>query len=400
MAKPAADSIDVVFSFDTTGSMYPCLTQVRTNIVQTVERLFKEIPNINIGIIAHGDYCDEGRPYVLRSLPLSADKNVIIKFVKEVEATGGGDSPECYELVLNEARRLNWRAGKEKVLVVIGDDVPHPPSYPMNKLKLDWKNELDLLLEAGVHVYGVHALASCRQHSKPFYEEMAKRTEGYYLQLEQFQHITDAVFAICYKQTGDQRVIDFEKEVEKRQGQVPWTERRLFDSLLDRPLTPAPAGYDRYETRSTWRPTPAAKKGPSGAKVNSISDGLVPVPAARFQVLEVKEKTCIEDFAKDNGLKFQRGRGFYEFQKAVDVQDYKEVILQMEDGTMYSGKDARKMIGAPEKGTASITQKHVAEAKTKGVKTVFIQSTSTNRALLANTLFLYEVEDWEVSKAA
>ena len=52
------DTIDIVFSFDTTGSMYPCLTQVRRKVKETVKFLFEEVPNIRIGIITHGDYCD------------------------------------------------------------------------------------------------------------------------------------------------------------------------------------------------------------------------------------------------------------------------------------------------------------------------------------------------------
>jgi hypothetical protein len=49
-------NIEVVFSFDTTGSMYPCLTQVRRKIETTVSRLLNEIEGIRIGIIARGDY--------------------------------------------------------------------------------------------------------------------------------------------------------------------------------------------------------------------------------------------------------------------------------------------------------------------------------------------------------
>ena len=100
MATPA---VEVVFSFDTTGSMYPCLAQVRRNVKNTVTRLFEEIPGIRIGVIAHGDYCDKGSTYVTSHLPLTKDVNAIVKFVETVKPTGGGDAPECYELVLHEA---------------------------------------------------------------------------------------------------------------------------------------------------------------------------------------------------------------------------------------------------------------------------------------------------------
>jgi hypothetical protein len=46
--------IDVVFSFDTTGSMYPCLEEVRTKLQEITKRLVKDIPNIRIALIAHG----------------------------------------------------------------------------------------------------------------------------------------------------------------------------------------------------------------------------------------------------------------------------------------------------------------------------------------------------------
>lgn len=150
------DTIEVVFSFDTTGSMYPCLTQVRRTLKETVTRLFKEIPEIRIGIIAHGDYCDRDSTYVTKLFDLSTNPKAICEFVQSVGATGGGDSEECYELVLKEARtKFSWTAGRTKVVALIGDDVPHPATDRQNTQKIDWRNELGLLLEYGVKVYGV-----------------------------------------------------------------------------------------------------------------------------------------------------------------------------------------------------------------------------------------------------
>ena len=53
-----------LFTFDTTGLTYPCLTQVRRNVEQTVRRLFRDIPGLRVAIIVHGDYCDASRTYV------------------------------------------------------------------------------------------------------------------------------------------------------------------------------------------------------------------------------------------------------------------------------------------------------------------------------------------------
>src|ERR1700742_1649009 len=88
-AHPMIDNaIEVVFSFDTTGSMYPCLTQVRKKIKSTVTRLMKEIPGMRIGVIAHGDYCDAGSTYVTKALDLTDDVEKICRFVERVEPTG------------------------------------------------------------------------------------------------------------------------------------------------------------------------------------------------------------------------------------------------------------------------------------------------------------------------
>ncbi len=144
------NNIEIIFSFDTTGSMYPCLTQVRRNLKSTITRLLDEIPGMRIGIIAHGDYCDAGSTYVTKHLNLSGDVDTICDFVQRVEPTGGGDAPECYELVLHEARSLNWSSSSTKVLVMIGDDIPHAPAQTPQKL--NWRKELDSLTESGITV--------------------------------------------------------------------------------------------------------------------------------------------------------------------------------------------------------------------------------------------------------
>ncbi len=223
-----SNNVEVVFSFDTTGSMYPCLTQVRRKIKSTVTRLAEEIPGIRIGIIAHGDYCDKGSSYVTKALDLTPDADAICKFVENVGPTGGGDAPECYELVLHEARSLSWSPGASKVFVLIGDDVPHPPTYTPSKI--NWRTEVERLGEMGIPVYGVQALN--RKHATPFYTELAQKSGGFHLSLDQFASITDMVLAICYKQSSDERLQQYEREVAK-QGRMNRGLNRIFNTMLE-----------------------------------------------------------------------------------------------------------------------------------------------------------------------
>ena len=362
------EPIDVVFSFDTTGSMYPCLSQVRNVVSSTVKQLFKDIPGLRVGIVAHGDYCDAppNGPYVVKMLDLCDDQKEITNFVNKVEPTYGGDFPECYELVLAEARRLSWSAGKQKVLVMIGDATPHLPSYHQNTRNLDWRNEIALLREAGVHVYGVQALN--RSSSTSFYKEIAKGSGGLHLNLNQFRHVTDLIMAICYKQQSPEALTQYQDLVQSA-GRMNRDVAQIFGVLSGKTV-----------------------------KVDFGKTGdLKPVLPGRFQIFRVEEDAAIKAFCTAMGAVFKQGRGFYEFTKTVTVQENKEVVLEhRKSGDLFTGEAARNMIGLPYGTRGRVNPK---DSKLSDY-VVFIQSTSNNRKLLAGTRFLYEVSDWDVAEAA
>jgi hypothetical protein len=350
-----ASNVEVVFSFDTTGSMYPCLTQVRRKIKETVTRLMNEIPLIRIGIIAHGDYCDEHSTYVTKKLNLCGDVNAICHFVQNVKATCGGDAPECYELVLHEAQSLSWSNSDSKSLVLIGDDIPHPPAQ--NPKKLNWRQEVDKLTAKGIVVYGVQALN--RPHATPFYKELAEKSGGFHLNLDQFSYITDLFFAVCYQQSSNEQLQAYEQEV-LEQGRMSRGLNQIFNSMMKR------EGISYYQA----------------ADLRAVSPG-------RFQVLEVDKDISIKAFVLENGLTFKVGRGFYEFTKTETIQGYKEIILmERTTGDLFEGEAAREMLGLPAGATVRIKPSNLEKYA------VFVQSTSANRKLIGGTRFLYEVEDW------
>jgi hypothetical protein len=353
--------IDVVISFDTTGSMYPVLTQVRRKVKEAVNRLMSELPGIHIGIIAHGDYCDEGQTYVTRHLDLTQETAAITHFVEHTEATGGGDAPECYELVLHEAQALAWRPDATRVFVLIGDDVPHAPAS--NPQRLNWRTEVAALTAQGVSVYGVQALN--RRHATPFYRELAMMSGGFHLSLDQFAEITDMLMAICYRQDTDVKLQLYEQEVQ-REGRMSRSLRRAFATMQGRDLV--------------------AEVGPIDLRA---------VPPGRFQALEVDGAMLIQEFAQANGLIFKAGKGFYEFTKTETIQASKEIVLQHRStGDLFAGNQARVMLGLPFGEEARIRPTHLEEYR------VFVQSTSYNRKLVGGTRFLYEVADYDPGAAS
>lgn len=106
--------LDMVIAFDTTGSMSAYINAVKTHVKELVPKLFSSNPDLRIGIVAFGDYCDMkskddfGRAYQV--LDLTDDENKIIQFINKAQDTFGGDGDEFYELVIKKiTEETAWR---------------------------------------------------------------------------------------------------------------------------------------------------------------------------------------------------------------------------------------------------------------------------------------------------
>jgi len=245
-------------------------------------------------------------------------------------------------------------------LVMIGDDIPHSPEYPLNKLHLDWRKEAQNLGDMGVSIYSVQCLS--RSYANSFYAKMAENTGGHHLNLDQFNSILDLILAIIYTQQSPERLQEFELEVVKH---------NRMSRALDLSF-------------GVLSGQPRDKKTGRFIKVATEGD-LVPVPFGRFQIMDVPSDIDIRGFVEGNDIPFLPGKGFYEFTKTEEIQEKKEVVLQdKKTGDMFSGVQARELIGIP-----LGTRGRVKPAEL-GYR-VFVQSTSYNRKLKAGSKFLYEV---------
>lgn len=356
-----AGNIDVVLNADTTGSMNPCAAYVRRHIEDTLSTLFKEVPGLRIGLGFNGDYCDRSTSYVTTWHPLTTKIYSLCQFVRNVGRTNGGDLPECYELVLNEAQTFKWDALAQKVFVLIADDVPHLPTDPQNRAYngrgIDWREEADNLARMGIVVYAVQCLNK-GQHADAFYHELAQRTRGYHLKLDQFEDIVDLVKAICYQQAGPDHLHRWESHLEHK-GRMTRSMDLNLSTLSGRKISEKFARKPR---------------------------DLAAVLPGRFQMLLVDHDVSIRQFVEENGLEFKKGRGFYQFTKAELIQEKKEVVLcDKLTGDMFTGEKAREMIGLRPSERARVKPAHLA------LYNMFVQSTSYNRKLIKGTMFLYEV---------
>lgn len=122
--------LDMVIAFDTTGSMNAYIKAVKLQVKELIPKLFKQNPDLRIGIVAFGDYCDMpskdrfGKAYQV--CELTDNENRLIEFITKAQSTSGGDSDEFYELVIKKiVEETNWREGSTKAVLLIADAEPH-----------------------------------------------------------------------------------------------------------------------------------------------------------------------------------------------------------------------------------------------------------------------------------
>ena len=117
--------LDVVFVFDTTGSMGDEIAMLKKTIADIKFQItnLSPSPDVRFGMVL---YRDRGDDYRTRVIPLSGDVQRFSQQLGAVKAGGGGDSPEDVQEGLRQAMTaIKWRAGGVKVAFLIGDAAPH-----------------------------------------------------------------------------------------------------------------------------------------------------------------------------------------------------------------------------------------------------------------------------------
>lgn len=118
------DGLDIVITFDSTGSMQGEIDQVKSRIERIGSVLFRLVPRTRLSICT---YRDEGDEYVVRGLPLTDNLTEVVMFLNGIQASGGGDEPEAVDRGLEWSIRENrFRRRARKVILLFGDAPPHP----------------------------------------------------------------------------------------------------------------------------------------------------------------------------------------------------------------------------------------------------------------------------------
>ncbi|MGH2911184.1 MAG: vWA domain-containing protein [Solirubrobacteraceae bacterium] len=126
---------DVMFLFDTSGSMSSELTEAKQEMLKVMANVATKLPDVQYGVAEVRDYSpsiyDEEEPGVFPwklDQAVTSNQEAVVKAIEPLTAFGGGDNPESYGRALWETDTnptVGWREGAQHVIILVADDVPH-----------------------------------------------------------------------------------------------------------------------------------------------------------------------------------------------------------------------------------------------------------------------------------
>lgn len=115
-------TVDIVFAFDTTGSMGGEINGVKQTCIAFAQKLKDKKRDFRLGLVAFGD---EVRGVYKPSGDLTDNAEEFKSWISGLSATGGNDSPENQYAALKQASQMKFRSGTQKIVILITDAPPH-----------------------------------------------------------------------------------------------------------------------------------------------------------------------------------------------------------------------------------------------------------------------------------
>ncbi len=137
-----APHIQLVFALDATGSMGGLISTAKEKIWSIASSLSQAqpAPKIEIGLVF---YRDKGDAFITKIIPLSTQLDDVYEKLMEIQAQGGGDSPESVNQGFDDAvNKMLWATDDRTIknLFIVGDLYPHMDysddiKYPITCIK-------------------------------------------------------------------------------------------------------------------------------------------------------------------------------------------------------------------------------------------------------------------------
>lgn len=147
--------LDIVLTFDSTGSMSGEIDQLKSQIDRIGSTLLKLVPKTRISICT---YRDEGDAYLVKGLPLTNDIQKIKSYLDDIRAAGGGDTQEAVQEGLRWSIQNNqFQPRARKVILLFGDAPPH---------QQDLQTCFEIAADFKVQENGIISTVTCRKNDR------------------------------------------------------------------------------------------------------------------------------------------------------------------------------------------------------------------------------------------
>lgn len=177
----AGPVIDVVFVLDTTGSMGGLIEGARQKIWSIASEIAQAqpAPVVRMGLVA---YRDRGDDYIVRHTRLSSDLDEVYARLMQLQAAGGGDTPESVnEALFTAIERSHWSSEEDALrLVYLVGDAPPQMGYDDD---VKYRATCRFARERGVHINTVQC--GVMSQTRPVWQEIAQLANGAYAAIEQ-----------------------------------------------------------------------------------------------------------------------------------------------------------------------------------------------------------------------
>lgn len=207
--------LEIVFVFDSTGSMTRTIQDTKATIAQMLAVLRALVPDARIGIVTYRDH-GAREEYLVRQVPLGVDFWRAANFMQFVSAAGGGDRNEDVRAGLRAAFEQPWRSGARRVVVLAGDAPPH--SSDQNRLLSDVR----MFAQQGKSF--VHTLVTSPDHAgsdtHDAFQKIADAGRGICQRLEDRDRVLQRVLTLAFGREYDQDVAAVIRQVEADQKRV------------------------------------------------------------------------------------------------------------------------------------------------------------------------------------
>ncbi|MFY1046697.1 T9SS type A sorting domain-containing protein [Chryseobacterium sp. GP-SGM7] len=135
--KPCLEkrALDLAFVVDATGSMGDEIAYLQSELLDVLKKVESNLKNTEV---RYGSvfYRDKGDEYVTKKFDFSDDAGQLLNFIKQQNASGGGDFPEAVAEAMDvSVNELKWSTGNStKIMFLILDAPPHQSAENIEKL--------------------------------------------------------------------------------------------------------------------------------------------------------------------------------------------------------------------------------------------------------------------------